>query len=248
MTALFPESPWIWGLLFLGAMMVGLSKTGVPGIGILFVALFANLFPARLSTGIVLPMLIVADLIAVRTYHGKTVWAHVWRLIPAAALGIGVGYFWMRKLSDAHAGFWIGILILSMVVLYFVRKRFPDWQPHQMGVAWFFGLTGGMVTMMANAAGPLVTLYLLEMKLRKEEFMGTGAWFYLIMNCVKVPFGVSLGIIHAQTLLLNAALIPMIVLGTWIGRRVNHRLSEKWFEWSAIGFAGVAALRLIAMH
>ncbi|MES2307755.1 MAG: sulfite exporter TauE/SafE family protein [Verrucomicrobiota bacterium] len=248
MTALFPEHLWTWFFLFLGAMMVGLSKTGVPGIGILFVALFANLFPARLSTGIVLPMLIVADLIAVRTYHGKTVWSHVWRLIPATGFGIVAGYFWMKKLTDANAGFWIGILIFSMVVLYFVRKRFPNWQPHQMGVAWFFGFTGGTVTMVANAAGPLVTLYLLEMKLRKEEFMGTGAWFYLIMNCVKVPFGISLGIIHSQTLLLNLALIPMIIVGTWVGRRVNRQLSEQWFEWSAIGFAAVAALRLILLH
>ncbi len=248
MTALFPEDPWIWCLLGFGVLLVGFSKTGIPGVGILFIAIVANIFPTRLSTGIVLPMLIAADLVAVFRFRGKTVWAHVWRLIPPAFVGIVIGYYGLKHLTDLNAGFWIGLLILLMIVLHLIRKSFPDWQPHQAGVALFFGFTGGIVTMMANAAGPLVTLYLLEMKLKKEEFMGTGAWFYLIMNCVKVPFGVSLGIIHSQTLLLNFVLLPVLLLGAWIGGRINHRISQSWFEWTAIVFTALAAVRLIYVN
>ena len=248
MTALFPSDLGVWLLLAFGVIIVGVSKTGIPGIGILFVAIFASIFPARLSTGIALPLLIVADLVAIRRFRGKTVWSHLWKLIPPSFAGVVVGYYSMKYLTDSSAGFWIGILILSMVVLHFIRKAFPNWRPHQAGVALFFGFTGGIVTMIANAAGPLVTLYLLEMKLKKEEFMGTGAWFYLMMNCVKVPFGVSLGIIHSQTLLLDFIFVPILLLGAWWGGRINHRISQNWFEWGAIGFAAIAAVRLIAVN
>lgn len=245
MISLFPESALSQVLLVVGTVMIGLSKTGIPGLGILFVAIFATVFPSLLSTGVVLPLLICADLVAVYTYHGKTVWKHLFRLIPPAICGVVFGYFWMRHLSDEGASFWIGFLILAMVMLHFVRKRFPDWRPHQGAVAWFFGVTGGIVTMVANAAGPLVSLYLLEMKLKKEEFMGTGAWFYLLLNSFKVPFGVSLGIIHFETIKLNLVLLPCIVLGAILGRKLNRKISDVWFERVSLSFASLAAIRLL---
>lgn len=232
-------------LLFGGAMMIGLSKTGIPGLGILFVAIFANIFPSLLSTGIVLPLLIAADLVAVYTYRGKTVWSHLGPLMLPAVIGIVIGFYWMKYLSNERASFWIGILILSMILLHIVRKRFPQWRPHQRGMAWFFGLTGGIVTMVANAAGPLISLYLFEMKLKKEEFMGTGAWYYLLVNTFKVPFGVSLGIIHLETLKLNLILIPFILLGAFLGRSINRKLSDHWFEWTALLLAFFASMRLV---
>jgi len=245
MRGLFPEDPLIWLLLGLGTILIGISKTGIPGVGILFVAIFANLFPARLSTGIVLPLLIAADFVAVSQFRGKTVWSHVGKLIPPAFIGVVIGYYGLRILNDSNAGFWIGVLILLMVILHFIRKLFPNWTPHRTGVALFFGFTGGMVTMISNAAGPLVTLYLLEMKLKKEEFMGTGAWFFFIMNCVKVPFSLSLGIINLQTLSLNIIFLPILFIGVWIGGLIHRRISQRWFEGVAIVFAAVVAVRLI---
>lgn len=240
-------APWQWPVAILGALLIGLSKTGIPGVGILAVALFALVYPAREATGLVLPLLICADVVAVRTYHRHAQWSHLWRLFPWAAAGIIIGYFAMDRLDENAVKKLIGVILLAMIGLHLWRKYSlrDEKIPRGVGFAGAMGLSAGFTTMMANAAGPIMILYLLAMQLPKMEFIGTGAWYFFILNSFKVPFGVKLGIINGQSLLLDLVLSPFALAGALWGKVLLPRLNQRLFETLALIFTVIAGLKLV---
>ncbi len=248
--------PWQWALLILGSLCVGLSKTGVPGLSVLFVAAFANIFSAhggaRAATGVVLPMLIIGDLFAVGSYRKHLVWSHLWRLFPWALLGVLFGWFALGKINDLWSARLIGLILLGMLGFHLWRKKsaVSGHQPESFDQApgWRAALTGtlaGFCTMVANAAGPVMSIYLLAMRLPKLEFMGTGAIFFLLLNWLKVPFMVNLGMINPTSFQLNLWLAPAVVLGALTGRWLAGRLSQRWFETIILILTALAAGNLI---
>ncbi len=245
--------PWQWALAFLGAFLVGLAKTGVAGIGILFVAIFANILPAREAVGVVLPLLICGDLIAVATYRRHAKWQYLWRLFPWTAAGVVGGYFVMDRIDDAGVSLLTGTILLTLITVHLWRKTAAARRggeapvPKHPAFAVTMGIFAGFTTMVSNAAGPIMILYLLAMRLPKMEFLGTGAVYFLIMNLFKVPFGVSLGIITAESLKLDLKLIPFVIAGAVGGRLLITRIPQKLFETLALVFTSLAALRLLAM-
>lgn len=234
----------------IGATGIGISKAGLAGVGLVHVIIFAFLFGARDSTGVVLPMLLTGDITAVTTFHQHARWDYIRRMLPPSCVGVVVAALVMRDLSDALFKPTIGWIILGLTVLQVVRIRRPDWLgrvPHSLPFAWGTGLLVGAATMMANAAGPIFALYTVAVALPKLEIVGTSAWFFLLINAFKIPFSFSLGLIHGQTLLLNLALVPFILIGILSGRWVVHRLPQQAFELLMLGFAAVASLRLIGV-
>ncbi len=245
--------PWQWALLALGAFLVGVSKTGVAGLGILAVAIFALLNPARQATGFLLPLLIVGDVIAVVSYRRHAVWGHLWRLFPWTVLGVGFGTLALGRLDNATVGRLIGGIVVAMSLLHLWRKRSPGagaspdaWAARAPG--WFApaaGIVAGFTTQVANAAGPVMILYLLAMGLPKMEFMGTGAVFFLCLNLFKVPFMAWLGLINPASLQADAWLAPAVVAGALAGRWILHRINQQGFEWAALALTLAAGLKLL---
>jgi uncharacterized membrane protein YfcA len=142
----------------------------------------------------------------------------------------------------------IGWIILGLALLQLARLQRPQWfagVPHNPWFAWGMGLLAGVTTMLANAAGPIFALYALAVSLPKFEIVGTSAWFFFIVNALKIPFSVALGLIHTQTLLLNVVLSPVIVAGVFGGRWVVHHVPQRVFDAFLLAFAAIAALRLI---
>ena len=244
---MFELLPWQWGLVVLGALLIGVSKTGIAGLGVLAVAIYANILPARQSTGIILPMLICADVVAVAAYRRHAVWGHLWPLFPWVVVGVVTGYFTMGHINDAQVRRGIGAILLVMVVLHFWRRQRAGNEPipHTL---WFSALTGvlaGFTTMLANAAGPVMILYMLAVGLPKMEFLGTGAWYFLIVNLFKVPFSCQLGLITPGTLQFNAVLLPAVIAGALLGRLVVKHINQVWFETLALALTLVASARLL---
>jgi len=244
---MFELLPWQWGLVVLGALLIGVSKTGIAGLGVLAVAIYANILPARQSTGIILPMLICADVVAVAAYRRHAVWGHLWALFPWVAVGIVTGYFTMGHINDAQVRRSIGAILLVMVALHFWRRQRAGNEPvpHTL---WFSALTGvlaGFTTMLANAAGPIMILYMLAVGLPKMEFLGTGAWYFLIINTFKVPFSYRLHLITPASLEFNALLLPAVIAGALLGRLVVKRINQAWFETLALVLTLVAGVRLL---
>jgi uncharacterized membrane protein YfcA len=239
---------WQWGIGALGAILVGLSKTGIPGLGILSVALFALVFPARDSVGLALIVLITGDLVAITTYRRDASWPHLWRLFPWAAVGVVLGFFALGRIDDLQLRHLIGVIVIVLVIFQFVRSRRPapsEDTPPSRYLAPIAGITAGFTTMVANAAGPIMTLYLLAMRLPKLAFIGTAAWYFFVINLFKVPFSASLGMINPSSLTIALYLAPFTVLGALFGRPLLTRLNQKTFEMVALALTFVAALGMV---
>jgi uncharacterized membrane protein YfcA len=242
-----------WLLLVAGAFVTGLSKGGIAGLGILAVACFANALPARESTGALLPLLIAADVFGVAFYRKHADWPKLWRLFPWVAGGVVLGCLALGRVNNTQISRLIGAVLLLMVVLHLWRQRQVQQGSNSFGARlphawWFVGLIGmlaGFTTMVANAAGPVMVLFLLAAGLPKLEFLGTMAWFFLVVNCFKVPFSAVLGLINVDSLSLDAWLLVAMVPGALLGPVIVKRINQRAFEWLALALTVVAAGRLL---
>jgi len=236
-----------WLLLMLGATGVGVSKSGLAGVSMLHVVVFALVFGARASTGILLPLLIIGDICAVSLLGRDVVWAYVRRLLIPALVGIVIGWYLMDRLAEPTYRPLIGNIILVLSIGQLVRMWRGDLfanVPHAAWFVWMMGILTGITTMLANAAGPVVALYLLAIALPKTPLIATGAWFFLILNCSKVPLSMNLGLIDSSTLFLNLALSPCVVVGLFAGRWVVRRIPQRLFDTMLLAFTVTAAMRL----
>jgi len=247
---------WQWALAILGTFAIGVSKTGIAGLGILAVSIFALIFPTRASVGLILPLLITADVVAVTAYRRHAVWAHLWRLFPWAALGVILGYFALGRINDHQVNKLIGGILVLLAAIQLWRRyqasrrgEQPAEEEASQGL-WFvatMGILAGFTTMVANAAGPIMILYLLAMRLPKMEFIGTGAWYYLTLNLFKVPFSVNLGMITLPSLLFDLKLAPFAMIGALCGRALLRHIDQKVFEILALCLTTLAALKLLLL-
>ena len=247
---MFEFDHWQWAALLLCGVMVGVSKTSLPGISIVTVGLMANLFEGKTSTGVLLPMLVFADVFAIVYYRRHAQWRHILRLMPWTLAGIGSGFFAMRIVDDEYFGLVIGLIILVMITI----KLLQDWRnmrngeispPRHRAFAAMLGLSAGVTTMMANAAGPVMTIYFLAMGLDKKKFIGTAAWFFFLVNWIKVPLSGKLNLITAESLRLNAMLFPAILAGAILGIVLLKRIEQKWFNRVMMLIAIAAAIKLM---
>ena len=241
-------APGDWLLLAIGAVGVGISKAGLAGFGVVHVLIFALVFGAKASTGVLLPLLVVGDVCAVRLVGRDVVWDSVRRLLPPAIAGIVIGWLLLDRLDEHVCRPLIGGIILALAAGQLVRMWRPELLarvPHSRWFAWTMGILTGITTMLANAAGPVVALYLLAVALPKSQLIATGAWFFLLVNLVKVPFSTNLGLIAPGTLAINAALAPGVLLGLLLGRAFLRRLPQRAFETLVLCLAACAAARLI---
>ncbi len=235
-----------WISVILAAGLIGFSKTGIPGAGILVVPLLAAVMPARQSTGFLLPILCLADILAILYWRKHVEWKQLGRLLPSAVVGIAAGFFAMGKITDRQLMPLIGILILALLVLTIWRNRrtAPDSIPTSRSFAAGMGILAGITTMMANAAGPITNIYLLAMKLDKKQFIGTAAWFFWAVNLIKIPFSLKLQLITPNSLLTNLALLPAILTGGLAGICLMHRIPQNLFNAAITGLAVFAAAYL----
>jgi uncharacterized membrane protein YfcA len=246
-----------WALLLIAAFIIGVSKTGFPGVGILAVPMVAMVIPAKLSTGVVLPMLLAADIMAVLYYRRHGVMKYLFKLVPCAVAGILIGYVFMGYVNNTQLSFFMGLVILIMLALntwrnYRLAKSGEIHIPDGWWFAIVMGLAAGITTMMANAAGPIIVLYLLAMRLPKHEFLGTGAIYTMFLNAFKIPFSATLfddqthvRLINPDSLLLNLKLLPVIIIGAFLGLWLVKRIPEKAFTYFIQVLAAIGALKLL---
>jgi len=245
-----------WLFAALGAFLVGLSKSGITGISIFSVALFTHIFPSsKQASGIVLPLLIIGDVVAVLAYRRHTQWRYLWKLFPFTAAGVVLGYFALGAISDRHARVMIGAIIVSLAVLSYWRRfrSAPADAGNSDGTSrhhsWIFaasvGILAGFVTLIANAAGPLMAIYLVSMRLPKLEYVGTAAVFFMCLNLFKVPFMISLGLITVHSVGFNLLLAPAVVFGAFAGRRLVARINQALFERLVLLLSAIAGILLL---
>ena len=237
-----------WLVLCICAACAGINKTGLPGVGIIVVPLIAAFFPAKTSTGLLLPLLAMADLFAVGYYHRHAKWSHIVKLLPPAIIGIAAGSLVVRCIADFQLAPVIGAIVLIMLVLNYLQDTKRE---NYFGVPqhWLFavamGFFAGLTTQLANAAGPVMIIYLLAMKLPKYEFVGTNAWFFLIINWLKIPVFVSEGRITIESVSADVIMLPLIAIGAFAGILILKNIPHKWFRLIVQLLAAAAAIKLL---
>jgi len=230
------------------ALLIGFSKTGMPGAAIPAVALMAEAFreDTRLSIGAMLPVLLLGDLFALAYYRRHANWDRLKELFPYVAIGMIPGYMVLWLVASDPLRVLIGAIILGLLALQIARQRF-GWE-EMPDHRWFIATTGvlaGFGTAVGNAAGPVMSIYLISKRMDKQEFLGTAAWFFFIVNVSKIPFFLGLGMITSATLSLDALLVPVVVVGAIVGVLVLKRIPQAVFNAIVLSLAGVAAVRMV---
>ena len=238
-----------WIVVALCAVMVGIAKTGIPGVGILVVPLIAQVLPADKSVGALLGILILADIFAIAYHRHNAKWAHVLRLLPPAVVGIIAAYFGLRALPDKELlKPIIGAIVLLMLGISYWRTRTKG-KDAKIPTQWWFaaslGFMAGITTMMANAAGPVMIIYLLAMRLDKVKFVGTAAWFFFVVNWLKVPFSTKLQMMTAESVKLDLMMLPFVAVGAFAGIYLLNRIGQKAFKAVVQVLAAAAAVKLL---
>jgi uncharacterized membrane protein YfcA len=235
-----------WIALAIAALFTGMAKSGVVGLGMISIPLLAATFPSRESTGTLLLLLIFGDVCAVTLYRRHAEWKILLKLFPAAMVGIVIGWRLMAYVDNAELRVIIGVIVLVLVGLQTVLRRvgLGVAAAHPAGAA-TTGILAGISTMMANAAGPLMVLYMLLLKLEKQKFVGTLAWYFFVLNLFKVPFSAGLGLITLDTVKMDALMIPIVVVGALSGFYLVKVIPQRVFELLVSVLAAAGGIYLI---
>ena len=236
---------WVW--IVAASFLTGFAKMGLSGVMTIIIPILASIFGGKESTGIMLPILLVGDIFAVAYYRQHAQWSAIKRLLIWASIGLLIGAVVGNYINDKQFKTIIAVLVMICVgLLIWIETKGGSYAVPQK--AWFYALAGiasGFATMIGNAAGPIMSIYLVAMGYRKNSFLGTYAWFFLIINAMKVPIQVLLW--HNITWS-NAALagimIPAVALGAVLGAIIVKRINEKPFRYIVIGMTAIAAVRL----
>jgi uncharacterized membrane protein YfcA len=230
-------------VFFLVAVFIGMSKTGVHGAGMVAVPLLAGVFGGRLSSGIMLPILCLADVMGVWYYHRHASWHHLRKLFPWAALGTFAGTVVGTYIDDEVFKIIMAVIIVaSVVIMVWLERGHKQDIPDFVWFAILAGTLGGFTSMVGNLAGSVMAVYLLSMRLPKNEFIGTSAWFFMVINWFKIPFHVfGWHTITWNTFLLDLTTLPFIALGAWLGIMIVKNLEERAYRWFIIAMTLIAA-------
>jgi uncharacterized membrane protein YfcA len=245
---LFTADTQVFLLASTAAVCIGLSKAGLSGTATLNVVLMAQAFGAKASVGLVLPLLIVADFMGFYLNRHGGSWKRIIPMVPPAIVGVIIGWFLLGHIDNTLARPIIGWLIIGLLAFHLLlnaRKQDFILLTQHKAFSWSMGLCAGIVTMLANAAGPVMTVYLLSQHLEKKEHLGVFSRFFLFINLFKVPFSADLGIINPRSLATNLALLPFVIMGILFGWQILKRIPQKPFEWTLFILTLIAAVWLV---
>lgn len=233
-----------WALVFFAAFIVGFSKAGLRGVDVMNVTIMALVFGSKASTGIVLPLLCMADILAVRYYNRHAQWQHFKKLMPWMIIGVLIGWYVGRDIDDVLFKRIMAVIILIAVgLLFWWEKRKSETLPQGSWFAGTMGLATGFTTMIGNLAGAFSNVYFLILKFPKNEFIGTVSWMFLFINLFKVPFHIfSWETISIDTFKIDLVLAPAMIIGFFIGVRIVKKINNDTYRKLILGLTLLGAI------
>ena len=225
-------SPQMFGLAFLGAFILGVSKAGVKGIAVLIVTLMALAFGSKPSTGLLMPLLLAGDVFAIIYYHQHAQWSYLRRFLPWMMGGVLIGVWIGDRVDETTFQQLMGYTILGTVVMLIWWERKKERMiPNHWVFAGVTGLMAGITTMIGNLAGAFSNVFFLAMRLPKQAFIGTAAWLFFLINLFKLPFHIWVWkTITPKTLWIDLWLLPAVAMGLFAGVFVVKKIPESWFR------------------
>ncbi len=244
-----PLSGFQWMVAVVAAVLLGISKAGINSVSIITVSMLAWVFGSKVSTGILLPMLIFADVLAVGYYKRHTQWPHLLKMLPWMLIGVLLGTWFGKDVDERlFKKVMAGIIFISVVMMIWFEQKKQVYVPQNWTFAAGIGLGAGFTTMVGNLAGGLSNIYFLSMRLSKTHFIGTAAWLFLIINTFKLPFHVFYWkTVNASSIGVNLALLPFLVAGFWVGLRIVRVMAEARYRQLIMWLTGMGALALMVL-
>lgn len=242
-----PISNTSWILAFIAAFILGISKSGIKGIAIIIVTLMALAFGAKESTGLIVPLLIVGDIFAVSYYNRHTQWRYIIRFLPWMILGVLIGAQIGKELDEESFKYGMSFIILgSVIMMYWWDQRKSKSVPTHWAFAGSMGIMAGITTMIGNLAGAFSNIFFLAMRLPKNEFIGTAAWLFFIVNVFKLPFHIFVWkTITPETLFINLKLVPAILLGLFLGVKIVKIIKDDFYRKMILVLTALGALLIL---
>lgn len=240
-------TPLQWSLAILSAIILGISKAGIGSISIVTVTMLAYVFGSKTSTGVLLPMLVVADIFAVSFFKRDTQWPYLLRMLPWMVGGVVLGAWFGKDINEAVFKRVMALIILiSVGVMFWREQKAADKIPTHWSFAGIMGLGAGFTTMVGNLAGGFSNVYFLSMRLPKNQFIGTAAWLFFIINTFKLPFHIfSWKTINTDSLAINAVLLPFLILGFFLGLRIVRVIEEARYRQMILWLTAASVLVIL---
>lgn len=234
-------------LAFLATLLLGMGKSGLKGLGVIIVTLMALVFGGKASTGILMPMMITADIFAVIYYHRHTQWKFLKKLLPMMVVGVLLGVWWGNDISEALFKQVMAFFILATVLVMIWMDRTKTFGiPKHWAFSGFMGLLSGFTSMIGNLAGSFTSIYLLAIRLPKNEFIGTAAWLFFIINVFKLPFHIFVWkTINKETLMVNLILSPAILIGFYVGIKLVKMIKNDLYRKLVLLVTAIGALIIL---
>jgi len=223
---------------------MGVSKAGLKGLGLIVVALLAISYGARASTGILLPLLIVGDILAVWYYKRNVKWKYLYKFLPSTALGVIIAVVVGKNLNEEAFKYAMGVIILISVAIMIYRERIESKEfPDTWSFALLVGVATGFTTMIGNMAGAFAILFFLATKLPKNDIIGTSAWLFFIINVFKLPFHIWVWeTINLESIKTDLILVPAVLAGFYVGLKLVNLFNEKGYRNFLIIVTAISAL------
>lgn len=231
-------------VLLSAGMITGFSKFSVGGMGLLILPVIMIALPGPEALGVIAPMYVITDLMAISTYRKHIVWPTLFRFLPIAALGVGMGGWFLAGIKPDQFQLMLGVLVVVMLGYSILTDHYPSNFMRHPAAIYVAGLVSGVISIMANAAGPIVSLFLMEQKLSKEAYMSTRAWCILLINLAKFPPLIMLGLMNKETILFSVYCLPGMVIGAFMGYWLVKKLDLTQFKWLIRGMSAIAAIKL----
>lgn len=236
-----------WILVIVASLIIGMSKAGIGSISVISVSIWAWIFGSKVSTGMVLPMLIMADVLAVYYYKRHAIWSHLWKLIPWIAVGVILAAWCGHSINDhVFKRLMAFIILISLAALFWWEKKPMARMPTHWLFAALMGLATGFTSMIGNLAGGFSNVYFISMRVLKDGFIGTVAWMFFLLNLFKLPFHIWVWkTITPNTFALDLALIPGIIVGFWLGVKIVAHLNERKFKSLILWLTTISSLLVL---
>ena len=236
-----------WVSAGVAAGVLGFSKSGIKGIGVIIVTIMALVFGSKSSTGILLPLLIVGDILAVIYYRRDVQVDILLRLLPWILMGVIIGAVLGKDLPEMlfKRGM-ASIILVSVTMMYWWDRRAKTVIPTQWWFAAIMGLLAGITTMIGNLAGAFANVFFLAMRLPKNQFIGTAAWLFFLVNLFKVPIHIwSWGTITSETMWIDLKLALCTIVGFFIGVRIVAMIHNEFYRKMILVLTAFGALLIL---
>lgn len=230
-----------------GAFVLGISKSGVKGIFILTVTLMAIVFGSKSSTGILIPLLIFADIIAVIYYNRHAQWKLLFKFLPWMVLGVLAGVYLGKDIPEEEFKNVMAFIIIFSVLMMLFWERKPNLKlTDNVVFNSIVGILAGVSTMIGNLAGPFSNIFFLSSKIPKNEFIGTSAWLFFIVNLFKLPFHIFVWkTVNFESVLYDLYLIPFVIVGFIVGINMVKLFKESFFRKFILIATAIGAVLLL---